>query len=487
MGRCVMPGMGRVKELESMSSSRAEQQLALHGSMKAVTQIEGKGQPKIGIEEFMAVSERFGFSTKTLDAIRKALEKEDLGGGPFLGNYYAGLKETRVQAFERVARETFGVKYAIGVSSGTGALHSAFVAAGVGPGTEVICPAIGFYATAAAVVTAKGVPIFCDVDASLAMDPTKIEELITQRTVAIAPTHVMGTVCNMSAIMRIARKHKLRVVEDCAQSCGGTFRGKRVGTFGDLGCFSISCYKIVGGGEGGLIVANDKRLWERANQLAECGGLWRPDRFALPRYENEIFCGTNYRMSELEAAVDVVQLKRMPATVKRSNAVKMRVLRELKTFKEIAPQRLNDPAGDVGYLLRFFPETVELGARIVEALRAEGVSCGGRAAGRASSAMMRRRSDMPDWHLYSYMYPITLQAGPNGPECVYTCKHYTDAGGRVEYARGDCPVADDLYERVINVTLNQWHTARDCRSIAKGINKVLSAYCTPGPKAAKWL
>jgi dTDP-4-amino-4,6-dideoxygalactose transaminase len=320
------------------------------------------------------------------------------------------------------------------------------------------------------------VPIFCDVDASLAIDPTKIEKLITKRTVAIAPTHVMGTVCDMRAIMRIARKHKLRVVEDCAQSCGGTFKGKRAGTFGDLGCFSISCYKIVGGGEGGLIVTNDKRLWERANQLAECGGLWRPDRFAAPRYESEIFCGTNYRMSEIEAAIDVVQLKRMPATVKRSNAVKSRVLRELETFKEIAPQKLNDAAGDVGYLLRFFPETVELGARIVEALRAEGVSCG-----------MRGHSDTPDWHIYSYMYPITLQAGPHGPECVYTCKHYTDAGGRVQYARGDCPVADDLFDRVINVNLNQWYTARDCRNIAKGINKVLAAYCTSDPRAKKWL
>lgn len=459
-----------------MGNTRAEQQLALHGSMKAVTRIEGKGQPKIGVEEFMSISERFGLSPKTLAAIRAAIAKEDIGSGPFLGNYYSGLKESKVQAFERIARETFGVKYAIGVSSGTAALHSSFVAAGVGPGTEVICPAIGFYATAAAVVAAKGVPVFCDVDASLAIDPAKIEERITKRTVAIAPTQVMGTVCNMAAIMRIARKHRLKVIEDCAQSCGGTFKGKRAGTFGDLGCFSISCYKIVGGGEGGLIITNDKRLWERANQVAECGGLWRPDRFAPPRYDNELFCGTNYRMSELEAAVDAVQLKRMPATVKRSNAVKMRVLGALKTFTEIVPQPLNDAAGDVGYMLRFFPKTTGLAMRIVEALQAEGVSCG-----------TRGDSETPDWHIYSYMYPITLQAGPNGPECVYTCKHYRDAGGSMRYQRGDCPVADDLFQRVVNVNLNQWDTVRDCRNIAKGINKVLSAYCTPDTRAAKWL
>jgi 8-amino-3,8-dideoxy-alpha-D-manno-octulosonate transaminase len=114
-------------------------------------------------------------------------------------------------------------------------------------------------------------------------------------------------------------------------------RGKNryVGTLGDAGCFSISAYKIVGGGEGGLMLTNDPRVWERANQLAECGGLWRPDRFAPPRYDNEIFCGTNYRMSELEAAVDVVQLGRLPATVRRSNAVKLRILKQLKTFREI--------------------------------------------------------------------------------------------------------------------------------------------------------
>jgi 8-amino-3,8-dideoxy-alpha-D-manno-octulosonate transaminase len=459
-----------------MTNSRAEQKLALHGSLKAVTRIAGKGRPKIGVDEFMSVAERFGFSSSTLKRIRAAVSAEDLGGGPFLGNYYSGLKETKVQAFERLARDTFGVKYAIGVSSGTAALHSAFVAVGVGPGREVICPAIGFFATAAAVVTAKGVPIFCDVDDSLSIDPAKIERLITPRTAAIAPTHVMGTVCDMPGIMKIARKHHLKVVEDCAQSCGGAFKGKRIGTFGDAGCFSISCYKICGGGEGGLIVTNDKRIWERANQLAECGGLWRPDRFAPPRYENEIFCGTNYRMSEIEAAVDVVQLKRLPATVKRSNAVKLRILRQLKTFKEITPQRLNDPQGDVGYLLRFFPSTIELGAMIVPALRAEGINCG-----------IRGRNAPPDWHMYAYMFPVTLQSGPQGPECVYTCRHYVDHGGRVQYARGDCPVADDLYDRVISVSLNQWFTPGDCRNVAKGINKVLSAYCTEDPGAAKWL
>jgi 8-amino-3,8-dideoxy-alpha-D-manno-octulosonate transaminase len=459
-----------------MRAHKEEQRLALQGGLKAVSHLEGKGRPKIGVEEFMALARRFGFSARTLERIRAAASAEDMGAGPFLANYYANLKETCVQAFERVARETFGAKYAIGVSSGTAALHAAFVAAGVGPGKEVICPAIGFFATAAAVVTAKGVPIFCDVDESLHMDPRKIERLITPRTAAIAPTHVQGGVCDMGAIMRIARRHRLKVIEDCAQSCGGRFKGRWVGTFGDLGCFSISAYKIVGGGEGGLVITNSKRLWERASQLAECGGLWRPVRFAPPRYKGELFCGTNYRMSEIEAAVDAVQLRKMPAAVRRFRAVKTRVLKRLKTYREIAPQRLNDPAGEVGYTLRFFPQTLELAEQISRALNAEGISC-----------WARGRNAAPDWHQYSFMFPVTLKCGTTQEDCPFQCPVYRRAGGRVQYARGDCPVADDLFDRVVTVSLNQWYTAGDCRRIAAGINKVLSAYCTQDPRAPEWL
>lgn len=458
-----------------MHKERAAQQAALQGSLKAVSAIERKGKPKIGVEEFLSLARRFGLSSKTLAKIREALSEEDLGAGPFLANYYADLKETSVQAFERTAREVFGVKYAIGVNSGTGALHSAFVAVGVGPGKEVLCPAIGFYATAAAVVQANGVPVFCDVDASLAMDPARIAPLITKRTVAIAPTCVMGSVPDMAAIMKVARAHKLRVVEDCAQSCGARFRGRKVGTFGDLGCFSISAYKIVGGGEGGLILTNAQRLWERANGVAECGGLWRPDRFAPPRYPDELFAGTNYRMSELEAAVDVVQLRKADATVRRFNAVKQRILRRLKTFRGITPQKLNDPDGEVGYTLRFFPETFELGERIVRGLTAARLDAG-----------MRGPNAPPDWHIYHSMFGVTLKSNADGPGCPLHCPRYREAGGNIRYARGDCPVADDLFDSMINVNLNQWYTAGDCREIAERINAVLAAQCREDSGAAPW-
>ncbi len=368
------------------------------------------------------------------------------------------------------------MKYALGVSSGTAALHCAFIAAGVGPGTEVIVPAIGFYATAATVVQCKGVPIFCDVDTSLAMDPAKIEALITPRTVAVAPTHVMGSVCDMEPILAVARRHNLRVIEDCARSPGGGYKGQYVGTFGDLGCFSISAYKIIGGGEGGLILTKDEQLWERANQFAECGGLWRPDRFAPPRYPGELFNGTNYRMSELEAAVDVVQLGKLETVVERFHTVKMNILRQLRRYAEIMPQKLNDPAGEIGYLLRFYPATLALGQKIVEALNAEGIVC-----------RMRGEQAKPDWHVYAHMFPIVLKSGTMPQDRPFDLPEYRAGGGHVTYAKGDCPVADDLFDRNISISLNQWYSPKDCANIASGINKVLSAYCTEDAKAAPWV
>jgi len=459
-----------------MTKQLRGEKLGLRGGLKAVSSIVGRGEAKIGKEEFIELASRFGISAPTLEKIRAALAKEDMGEGPFLANYYSGLKVTCNDKMAKAAREVFGVKYAIPVSSGTGALHSAFIAVGVGPGKEVICPAIGFIATASAVVMAKGVPVFCDVDESMHMDPAKIEELITPRTVAIAPTAVMGGVYDMGGIMKIARKHKLRVVEDVAQSAGGMFKGRYLGTIGDVGCFSISAYKTAGGGEGGLILTNSKRLWERCSVTVESGGLWRPERFAAPRYEGEIFSGLNYRLSELEAAVDAVQIRKIPAVGDRFRTVKKRILRQLKTFTEIVPQKLNDPDGEVPYQLRFFPATKALGHKIVEALEAEG-----------AEVSYRGKNAPPDWHQYSYMYPVTMQCSPTPEGCPFKCPHYTAAGGKVKYGRGSCPVADDLFDRVIIVSLNQWYTAADCRNMARGINKVLGAYCNEDPAATPWL
>ena len=159
----------------------------------------------------------------------------------------------------------------------------------------------------------------------------------------------------------------------------------------------------------------------------------------------------------------------------RFHGVKMRILQQLKPFHEIKPQKLNDVDGEIGYLLRFFPASYALGEKLVAALNAEGIRCG-----------MRGEKPRPDWHVYADMFPITLKGGTMPTDQPFDLPIYQERDGDVEYRKGQCPVADDLYNRNISIGLNQWYAPEDCDQIAAGINKVLSAYCTADVNATPW-
>ncbi len=438
----------------------------------------GVAEPKIGVAEFLAIARRFGFTPEALERIAQAISNDDLpGNGTNLARYFcANPSPPAGEQYEALVREKFDMPYAYGVNSGTSALHSAFVGVGVGPGTEVIVPALGFLATGMAVALAGGIPVFCDVDASLQMDPAKIEPLISPRTVALAPTHYMSNMCDMDPILEVARRHGLQVVEDCAQAPGAKYRGRYVGTLGDVGCFSVSAYKIIGGGESGLVVTRDARTFERICQFAEGGGLWRPDRFAHPRYDGELFVGANYRLSELEAAVNMVQISKLDAVCARYHHVSTRVLNRLRRYREITPQTINDRDGYIGYLLRFFPDTLERAAAVTAALQAEGIGAGHRGSGHS-----------PDWHQARYMFPITLQTGAIPGGSVFDDPRNAESRARGGYRPGQCPVAEDLFAREVSLGLDQWLSDAACDALADGINKALDACCTPDEHGKAWL
>jgi 8-amino-3,8-dideoxy-alpha-D-manno-octulosonate transaminase len=335
---------------------------------------------------------------------------------------------------------------------------------------------MGFMATGMAVALAGGIPVYCDVDESLQIDPSKLEELITERTVALAPTHHWGNVCDMKSIMAIAGSHNLRVVEDCAQAPGALCDGRFVGTIGDVGCFSIAAYKIVGGGESGLVVTGDQLLFDRICQLIESGGLWRPERCAPARYEGELFIGTNYRLSELEAAVNVAQFDKLGRYCAEYRKVSRRIMGQLETYREIRPQTINDRDGFIGYMLRFFPDTDERAASITQALVAEGIS-----------AHHRGDAHKPDYHLARDMFPINLKTGHIPGASVFDDPRNArsrDLGG---YRPGQCPVSEKLFGREVSISLEHWYGDEDCDSIARGINKVLSAHCTPDDRGKAWI
>lgn len=459
-----------------MSSTKQTGKLAVNGGPKAIDGFEGNGRPKIGIAEFMELADTWGFSADRQRRIREALSgvEDEMGNGPFLNRYY-NPRPSKVDKFEREAAKLLGAKHVYAVSSGTGALHSAYVAAGVGPGDEVIVPGYTFMATASAVVQAHGIPVFCEIDDSMTIDPADVERKITKRTKAVTPVHMAGMVCNMAAVMRVARKHKLAVIEDCAQAFGASFHGKRVGTIGDLGCYSISSYKPTGGGECGMVVARTAKLLARAQQQAECGGLWRPDRFGPERYPGELFCGGNYRLSELEASVNLVQARRADAQMKRWRRNKRRVVSKLKAYQGIQPRAIHDHDGVIGHSIMFFPPSTADSIKLAQALCAEGVGAGTHAGKRG-----------PDWHVYFDMEPIMgcKSSSPDG--CPFTCPHYLEKAPRPTYSPDMCPRTNDLYARGVSVGIDQWWSAGDCAQVARAINKVLGAFCELDPNRESW-
>ncbi len=208
------------------------------------------------------------------------------------------------KALEQSISAYHGVKHAVGVASGTDALHLALRAADIGPGDEVITTPFTFIATAEAISYQGAVPVFVDIRPdTFNMDVTQIERRITARTKAILPVHLYGQSVDMDAVMEIARKHKLKVIEDCAQSFGAEYRGRKTGAFGDLGCFSFFPSKNLGCyGDGGMIITNDQTLAERLQSLRNHGSRVR-------YYHDEV--GYNSRLDEIQAAVLNVKLKRI--------------------------------------------------------------------------------------------------------------------------------------------------------------------------------
>ncbi len=217
-----------------------------------------------------------------------------------------------VEQFEREYADYCGSKYAITCVNGSVALRLALIACGVKPGDEVIVPPYTFIATASIVLEANCVPVFVDIHPeTYNMDPDEIEKAITPKTKVIIPVHFAGQACDMDAIMEIAQKHHLRVIEDAAHAHGGEYKGKKLGSIGDAGCFSFQSSKNLTSGEGGIVVTDDEKLYNMMNSLRNVGrvkdGMW---------YEHHN-PGCNYRITQLQAALLLKQLSRLEDQTQR--------------------------------------------------------------------------------------------------------------------------------------------------------------------------
>lgn len=210
-----------------------------------------------------------------------------------------------VTEFEKKFADYCGVKYGVSTSNGTTALHLALVALGIGEGDEVIVPDLTFAATINAVIYTGAIPVIVDIDEeSWCISPDRIEEAITEHTKAIIPVHLYGQPCDMGRIMDIATRYNLYVIEDCAEAHGAMYDGKKVGSFGDISCFSFFGNKVITTGEGGMCITNDSSLEMKMRMLRD-HGMSKTKRY----YHEQV--GFNYRMTNLQAAIGVAQIERI--------------------------------------------------------------------------------------------------------------------------------------------------------------------------------
>lgn len=314
-----------------------------------------------------------------LEAVMEVLES---------GRVNALVHGRQIRTFEAEFAGYIGVPHAIAVSNGTVALELALRALGIGPGDEVIVPARSFFATTSAVVAVGAQPVFADIEMDTQnIDPDSVERLISEATRAIICVHLAGQPCDMTRLCEIASSHSLRLIEDCAQAHGASWKGRRVGSFGDAGAFSFCTDKIMStGGEGGMLVMKDDDVWRKGWAYKDHGK--DPLRLREPssagagefRYLHDAF-GSNFRLTEMQAAIGRRQLAKLDGWVSQRRENAEAFLEEACKSPIIEPMRLPEAAQHAYYkaYVRLDLNRLSDGisrSDIVSALMFEGIMCG---------------------------------------------------------------------------------------------------------------
>ncbi|HLK60352.1 MAG TPA: DegT/DnrJ/EryC1/StrS family aminotransferase [Chthonomonadaceae bacterium] len=377
------------------------------------------------------------YGDEELNQLREALEQETL--------FYAqGHKVSQLEA-EFAAKQ--GVRFAVACSSGTAALHAACIALGISPGDEVIVAPITDMGTLAPVLYQGAIPVFADLTPhGYTLDPASVEARITEKTRAVIAVHLGGNACDLSALPALCDRHNLLLIEDCAQAFGCAYRGRPIGSFGRVGCFSYNEFKHISCGDGGLVITDDPDLAHRLRLATDKCYDRRPDA----PVRQPTFLANNYRMTELQGAVALAQLRKLDDIVARR-----RQWCNLLTARLAGTPGITLPEPTAGcapswwfYLLRVVPEVLNADAdTLVRALQAEGIRGGAHYIG------------MP-----VYKYPVFTEhsAFARGGH-AYEARNYTQEA---------CPTAEAILETCVMLPVNEAFTAIDAEEVARGVRRV---------------
>jgi len=367
------------------------------------------------------------FGDEELQQLKEALEQQTLF-------YWHGKK---VKGFCEKLAGMYGMPYCSAASSGTAAIHTALGALGVGAGDEVITTPITDMGTVIGILFQGAIPVFADLDPyTYNPDPRSIEANITGKTKAILVVHLAGSPADMDAIMDVARRHGLKVVEDCAQSWLSWYRGRLAGTIGDFGCLSTNEFKHISTGDGGAVMTRDELLYRKALMFADKNY----DRIGGLAIRNCESLAPNYRMTELQGAVGLAQLDKLAGICARRSEIGDRVTREIAGLPGVHPHKV--PEGCKSsywfYMLRIDAAQAGVDAQgFADALKAEGIPAG-----------------------KGYI-----------PTCIYEYPLFKGA-----YPKGLCPVAEEILDTSVKFSVNEFWTDEDAGDIIAAIRKVAAYY-----------
>ena len=385
------------------------------------------------------------YSATDIERLTRTVESRHWGGYP--------LPTALAGEFSKCFAEMQGAKYALPVANGTVAITLALQAAGVSFGDEVIVPAYTWDGTATAALAMGAVPVFADVDPdTYCLDVDSVRKAITSRTKAIVPVHLAMRFADMDALLKLAAEHKLLVIEDCAHAHGGAYKGRGAGSMGDIGCFSLQESKLMTSGEGGMVTTNKLEYYEALQTVVNCGRASLTDQFG------QRMIGLNYRMTDLQIALLVGQMERLPGLRQKRaerGALLTELLSSIPCVRPLPPQTAITKTTHYTYVFQYRPGPGKPAPHrdlFVAALEREGIPCDGR--------------------FYEAVYKSDLfYATPkNCPQLALGRDEVMD------YSKCQCPVSESAaYEE--SVWLFQFvliGDEEDVRDVARAVEKVAS-------------
>lgn len=360
-----------------------------------------------------------------------------------------GLGGTKVTALEQEFAALYGMKYAVASTSGTAAIHVAVGTVNPNPGDEIITAPITDGGTIVPIVYQGCIPIFADIDASYNMDPADVERKITDRTAAILVVHLFGNACNLEALVEIARHHKIPLIEDCSQAHVTNYKGRYLGTWGDIAAFSLQQSKHMTTGDGGLTITNRDDWGERMMLFRDKGWTrkagWGPRTYA--------FLAPNYRMTELQGAVGLAQVKKVRAVVEKRMELGNYLSALIGEIEGVTPPPITEGSEHSYWAYPLLIEGWPV-AQFAEALSKEGVGAGAGYIGEPIFLCMEALAAKKTFGNSTYPFD-----GSHG-------------GRQIEYTKGMCPRTEAALHQMITLGFNENYSKRDIEDMAGAIRKV---------------